>query len=173
MNHEVWGLCSRPDHGVGKGRRQEQTWVCRDCEELGSWMRGGQRGQCQERAEARGPPMIPRQLLGPAPLPSALCPHEAPGLVPYPTSPSPSPSHLGKPAWLLARPLYLAPWQFPGCGRGRIRANPEIVPGPSPGPLGVGDSQSPVIMRLSSCLADPGTQGWETVDGNRTGTDGL
>ena len=118
--------------GVGKGPEAGTDLRVQGQGELGGWVTGGQKGRCQERAEARGPTTIPGQLLGPVALPSTLCPDEAPGLVPCLTSPSP--------AWLLAGSLYLGLWQFPGRGRGRIRANPEIVPGPSPGPLGVGAS---------------------------------
>lgn len=165
---------SGPGHGVGKGPEAGT--------ELGVqglrgavWLdqKGGKGDSVRSRLRPEAHPWSLASCWDLCPCLRALCPDEAPGLVSCPTSPSPSPSCLGKPAWLLASPLYLAPWQFPGCGRGRIRVNPEIVLGPSPGPLGVGTSRSPVIMRLSSCLADPGTQGWETVDGNRTGTGGL
>lgn len=70
--------------GWAKAWREEWTWVCRGSEELGDWIREGQRGHCQERTEARGPTMIPGQLSGPVPLPSALCPVRPPDWSPAP-----------------------------------------------------------------------------------------
>lgn len=71
MNREVWALGSGPGHGVGKGPEAGTGLGVQGLRGAGGWIRG-QRGQRQEQAEARGPPMIPGQLLGPVPLPSAL-----------------------------------------------------------------------------------------------------
>ena len=100
------------------------------------------------------PTVVPGQLLGLV-LSALMRPL---GWAPSHFLPKPLTAAAG-PAWLLAGPLYLGPWQFPGCRRGRIRANPEIAPGLSQGPLGKGASGSPVTMRLSSqCALGAGDQ---------------